>query len=153
MMTIQKWELINMTMVDKQHEYPMKLQNSNVLANSDGKLGHLSDNVQCELKQLIHEREDIFPDVRSRTNAADHDVDVGDYEAIKQHPYRVNPLKRAHLNKEIEYMLQNNRIEPSKSEWSSPCILVPKPDGSFRFVTDFSQSVNQDGLVPDSVYN
>ena len=33
--------------------------------------------MQCELKQLIHEREDIFPDVPSRTNAADHDVDVG----------------------------------------------------------------------------
>ena len=127
---------------DKQHEYPMKLQNSDVLANLDGKLGHLSDNVQCELKQLIHEREDIFPDVPRRTNAADHDVDVGDHEAIKQHPYRVNPLKRAHLNKEIEYMLENNIIEPSKSEWSSPCILVPKPDGSFRFVTDF-RKVNQ----------
>ena len=39
----------------------------------------------------------------SRTNAADHDVDVGYHEPIKQHPYRVNPLKRAHLDKEIEY--------------------------------------------------
>ena len=87
---------------DRQHDYPMKLQNSDVLANLDDKLGHLSDNVQSELKQLIHEREDIFPDVPSRTNAADHDVDVGDHEAIKQHPYRVNPLKRAHLNKVIE---------------------------------------------------
>ena len=45
---------------NKQHEYPMKLQNSDVLANLDGKLGHLSGYVQCELKQLIHEREDIF---------------------------------------------------------------------------------------------
>ena len=60
---------------DKQYEYPMKLQNSDVLANLDEKLCQLSDNVQCELKQLIHEREDIFPDVPSRTNAADHDVD------------------------------------------------------------------------------
>ena len=84
----------------------MKLQNSDVLANLDEKLGHLSENLQCELKQLIHERENIFPDVPSRTNAADHIADVGDHEAIKQHPYRLNPLKRAHLNKEIEYMLE-----------------------------------------------
>ena len=34
-------------------------------------------------------------------------------------------------------MLENSIIEPSKSKWSSPCILIPKPDGSFRFVTDF----------------
>ena len=87
--------------------------------------------MQCELKQLFHEREDIFPDVPSRTYAADRDVDVGDYESIKQHPYRLNPLKKPHLKKEIEYMLENNIIEPSKSEWSSPFILVPKPDGSF----------------------
>ena len=106
------------------------------------------------LTQLIHEREDIFPDVPSRTNAADHDVDVGDHEPIKI-PLQSEPTeKRAHLNKEFEYMLENNIIEPSKSEWSSPCILVPKPDGSFRFVTDFrkSQSVLKDGLVSDSAY-
>ena len=32
---------------------------------------------------------------------------------------------------------ENIIIEPSKSEWSSPCILVPKPYGCYRFVTDF----------------
>ena len=79
--------------------------------------------MQCELKQLILEREYIFPDVPSRTNTADHDVDVGDHEAIKPHSYRVSPLKRAHLNNEIEYILENNIIELSKSEWSSPCML------------------------------
>ena len=39
-------------------------------------------------------------------------------------------------------MLENNIIEPSKSEWSFPCILVSKPDRSFRFGTDF-RKVNQ----------
>ena len=34
-------------------------------------------------------------------------------------------------------MLENNIIEPCYSPWSSPCLLTPKPDGSFRFVTDF----------------
>ncbi|KAL5010971.1 hypothetical protein ScPMuIL_013276, partial [Solemya velum] len=66
-----------------------------------------------------------------------HDVDVGDAPPVKQHPYRVNPLKEEHLKKEIQYMLDNDIIEPSRSEWSSPCVLVPKPDKTYRFCTDF----------------
>ena len=34
-------------------------------------------------------------------------------------------------------MLQNDIIEPSLSDWSSPCLLLPKPDGSYRLCTDF----------------
>ena len=55
----------------------------------------------------------------------------------EQHPYRVNPTKPQHLKVEIDYMLQNKIIEPSSSDWSSPCILVSKPDGTYRFCTDF----------------
>ena len=41
------------------------------------------------------------------------------------------------MEREIKHMLENDIIEPSSSEWSSPCILVPKPDGNYRFCTDF----------------
>ena len=34
-------------------------------------------------------------------------------------------------------MLQNNIIEPSSSDWSSPCVVVPKLDGTVCFCTDF----------------
>ncbi|KAJ8040086.1 hypothetical protein HOLleu_14281 [Holothuria leucospilota] len=73
----------------------------------------------------------------TRTNLIEHDVDVGDATPIKQHPYRVNPRKRQHLRDEVRYMLDHDIIEPSNSEWSSPCILVPKPDGGYRFCTDY----------------
>ena len=56
---------------------------------------------------------------------------------VNNTPYRVNPIKLEYLKAEIDYMLENNIIEPSYSDWSSPCILVPKPDGTFRFCTDF----------------
>ena len=57
---------------------------------------------------------------------------------IKQHPYRVNLVKLQFLRKEVEYMLANGIIEPSSSEWSSPCVLIPKGDRSgYCFCTDF----------------
>ena len=66
-----------------------------------------------------------------------HDVDVGGARPIKQHPYRVNPMKLKLIQKEVKYMLEHNIIERSQSNWASPCVLVPKPDGSMRFCTDY----------------
>ncbi len=66
-----------------------------------------------------------------------HDIDVGESHPVKQHPYRVNPRKHDIMRSEVEYMLQHGLAVPSQSPWSSPCLLVPKPDGSYRFCTDY----------------
>ena len=34
-------------------------------------------------------------------------------------------------------MLQNGIVKPNQNQWNSPCVLVPKADGSYRFCTDF----------------
>ncbi len=82
------------------------------------------------------------------TNVLHHDIDVKDARPIKQHAYRVNPVKRSVMRQEVDYLLENGLAKSSCSPWSSPCILVPKPDGSFRFCTDF-RKVNA-VTVPDS---
>ena len=114
-----------------------KLKNSSILAKLESKVQHLSASRQAQLSSLLNEFVDVFPNVPKQTTAMLHDVEVGDASPIKQHPYRINPLKLEVMKKEVEYMLVNGIIEPSKSQWSSPCILVPKGDGSYRFCTDF----------------
>ena len=48
----------------------------------------------------------------------------------------MNPMKLQYLREEIQYLLDNDFIEPSKSDWNSPFILVPKSDGTFHMCTD-----------------
>ena len=120
-------------------ETPVKIKfsNSEVIANIDSKLDWLSVKQKKQLRDLIQQYESIFPDVPNRTNAPVHDIDVGDSEPIKQHPYRVGPVKIKQMKEEIDYILAHDIIKLSNSEWSSPCVLVPKADGSIRFCTDY----------------
>ena len=115
----------------------LKLKNSEVLANLPETLSHLPGAERAQVMDLIHEYEHLFSDVPGRTSVVMHDVDVGDSPPVKQHPYRANPLKRDVLRKEVQYMLEHDLIEPCTGGWSSPCVLVPKQDGSLRFCTDY----------------
>ena len=118
-------------------QQPIKLQNSQILNDLGTKLSHLPSVQRKELAEVITQYREVFPNVPSKTNLIEHDVDVGDSAPIKQHPYRVSSMKKELLDKEVQYMLENDIIEESQSNWSSPCILVPKHDGGFRFCTDF----------------
>ena len=55
----------------------------------------------------------------------------------------MNTIKLQYLREEIQYVLDNAFIEPSQNDWSSTCILVPKPGGTFRMCTDY-RKVNSD---------
>ena len=128
---------VNSDFIDKSDPGPSKLENSDILRNLNNKLSHLEPSQQEELKQLIHEYEHLFPDIPTRTDKIYHDVIVEDSKPIKQHPYRMNPLKRKYLQDEVKYLLENDFIEPSQSNYSSPCILVPKSNGTYRMCTDY----------------
>ena len=101
------------------------------MVNLKAKLGHLNHTQIAELKAVIQDSLTLFPDVPSRINVAHHDVNVGEAEPFKQPPYRVSPQKRKFLQQKVEYMTKNDLIERSYSAWSSPWILVPKPDKTF----------------------
>uniref|UniRef100_A0A8C5CMY1 Gypsy retrotransposon integrase-like protein 1 n=1 Tax=Gadus morhua TaxID=8049 RepID=A0A8C5CMY1_GADMO len=114
-----------------------RLKNSESLNKLHLLLGHLSESQQADLVEVISSFPSLFGDTPTQTNVIEHDIDVGDALPIRQRFYRFSPEKRVSLDAEVKYMLDNCIAVPSFSSWASPCILVPKPDKTFRFCTDF----------------
>ena len=83
----------NTSLDDSEIGHDVRLKNSEILAKIEEKMTHLDTMQKDELSQLITEYSDLFPDVPTKTTAVYHDVEIGDALPIKQHPYRVNPLK------------------------------------------------------------
>ena len=58
------------------------LQNSDILKDLDQKLSHLDPVQRKELKQLIHQYEHLFPDIPTRTDKINHNVNVEDSQPV-----------------------------------------------------------------------
>ena len=71
------------------------------------------------MKSIFSDYNALFSDVPKTTHLIEHDVNVGNATPIKQHPYRVNPVKLEAIRTEIKYMLENNIIEHSSSSWTT----------------------------------
>ena len=119
-----------------------RMQNSDVLSNFDSKLSHLSAHERQILSNLFSEHPDKFSDNPGCTSTIVHNIDIGEAHPIKQHPYRMNVSKLKIVQDEIKYLLAKDKIEPSYSDWSSPVLLVPKSDSSWRCALILEKSIN-----------
>ncbi len=90
-----------------------------------------------ELQHLIGQFSDVFSPLPGQTNVIQHDIQTPPGIIIRQRPYRVPEARRRAIEEEIQQMLKLGVIEPSRSPWSSPIVLVPKPDGTLRFCNDY----------------
>ena len=66
-----------------------------------------------------------------------HTIDTGPAQPIRVPPRRVPFHKRQEMRRQVDEMLEAQIIEPSESPWSSPVVLVAKPDGTQRFCVDY----------------
>ena len=63
-----------------------------------------------------------------------HHIDTGESAPLKQQPYRTPIVQRDRISQLIKEMQEQGIVKPSSSPWASPVVLVPKKDGSTRFV-------------------
>lgn len=103
---------------------------------------HLKPDDDVSLMHFLDNELKLFDLVPGRTRVVRHRIVLENSTPIKQRYYPVSPVIQEMINSQLDEMLQKGVIEPSNSSWSSPVLLVPKKDGSKRFVVDFRKVNN-----------
>ena len=92
-----------------------------------------------QLKELGLEYANVFaldPSELGTTDMVRHMIDTGDSHPVHQPPRRVPFALRGRVEEMVDDMLQRGKVEPSRSPWASPIVLVAK-DGTTRFCIDY----------------
>ena len=91
-----------------------------------------------EIREMLRKHADIWNGHLGEIAATEHRIELVDgARPVRQQPYRLGPKQRVLVEQEIRKMQDAGVVQPSKSEWASPVVLVPKPDGSLRFCVDY----------------
>ena len=117
-------------------------------SNEENRLTHnvqehdgLEDEVN-QLKDFLHDRRNVFASKMSemgRAKSIKHEIRLETEKPIRARFYRLDRAKEEILEQKVQEMWDNDLIEPSKSEFSSPSLIVEKATGGHRVVTDFRQ--------------
>lgn len=66
-----------------------------------------------------------------------HRIETGDANPVVSRGRRLSPKENDVVDQEVEKLLKKGVIRPSKSPWCAKPVVVPKPDGSSRFCSNF----------------
>ncbi len=72
-----------------------------------------------------------------RTNLVEHAIITSPGITVRERLYRITESLQSGISEEVQAMLELGVIEPYRSEWCSPVVIVAKKDGTNRFCVDF----------------
>jgi transposase InsO family protein len=91
---------------------------------------------------LLQEHDDIFakaneplPDCQNQ--GVQHTINTEGAIPKSCSPRRISHIQKTTVSEHIKVMLNGNIIQPSRSPWASPVLLVPKKNGEWRFCIDY----------------
>lgn len=95
-----------------------------------------------QLQTLLLEFSKLFsePSTLPPRQHCDHKIVLEpDTRPVAVHPYRYPHVQKDEIERQCSAMLQQCIIRPSHSPFSSPVILVPKTDGTWRLCIDYRE--------------
>ena len=66
-----------------------------------------------------------------------HEINLQDETPVSLPPRRLPYSQRAEVQRQLEEVLRKDIIEPSRSQFASPVVMVEKKDGSLRMCVDY----------------
>jgi Reverse transcriptase (RNA-dependent DNA polymerase) len=101
-------------------------------------LAHLLPQERTKVFELLKKHRTMWDGHLGKVQSTSHRIElIPGAKPVHAQPYRAGVRAREAESSEIQRMLKAGVIEPSTSEWASPVVLVPKPDGSMRFCIDY----------------
>jgi len=94
------------------------------------------------LKEMLMGHHHLFSveeDERGETDLVQFGIDTGEAPPKKQPARRIPYAARQEVAIHLQKMQEANVIQPSRSPWASPVVLVKKKDGSLRFCVDYRE--------------
>ncbi len=99
---------------------------------------HLDTQEREDLAALFAEFTDVLQSKPGRTSMAYHRIPcAADAKPVRLPPYRIPHAYRDSIQRELQEMQTAGIIEPSRSEWASPIVIVKKKDGGIRLCVDY----------------
>ena len=94
------------------------------------------------IQPLLTEFHDVFPEELPPElppkRDLDHRIELEPGSCPPWRPiYRMSPLELDTMRKELDKLLKNGSIEPSKSPYGAPIIFVKKKNGDLRMCIDY----------------
>ena len=115
-----------------------KLKNSEIMNDLDSKLKDVPTSMRSELKNLLQSHQSVFKDTLGRAKVKPVHIRLKQGASPTfQHPYRYNPQKMQAIEKDTQYLIENDLAVPHIGEWSSPPVVVPKESGEWRVCQDY----------------
>ena len=103
-------------------------------------IGDVSEADKDRFKSILDKYKDIIlleDEIPSRANVEEFKVYPKEEAPVSNQNFRTPYAHREPMKKILQDFVDKGILERTSSPWNSPTMLVKKPNGSFRFVTDF----------------